>query len=530
MQLELFQGFDTFSGNPRNTVVTGTSGTPTRAATSYVMVCTDLEQLHTALQIDASVSASYGAFSADAKAKYVHDLDLTTNSVTVVVYACNNLTTGRTTALLPPDDVAHLTDSTKVREFVLNKGDSFVSEITKGGEYFATFTFLSQTSDEKTTVEASLQLKAGTPLSLDASVSTKLSSASSSAKVAYKLNQRLIGVSGVTPPAATSPSDIDGMVKFAMAFPSLTVDAPETVSFKVDGYEQILPMSVDFSGITQNRDAFLGTAATPGWGQMIVQLRGVMNDGKAIKNLYDFYGGHQDSDLDSRLRRVQQDLSDLYDHARAVEKDPTTVLPVTPPESCQYGSPEPEWIVVSASDDDFLAWGGAPFQDVSRDQIAQRTHLDAVEVWVGSENGYGVWRVRSTYSTRFPGNRFAEEHGGHGAASGGQESGVLTLADNEFITSMEGWAGSYFRYPILGGLILHTSAGQRWTTAHPPTEGVQVWPDPANPRKDNQTVIGFTGASGDCVNGLRPLAVQFRPVNWRQDRQPIDPGPLRSHG
>jgi hypothetical protein len=176
LQLELFQGFDTFSGNPRNTVVRGTSGTPSNASTSYVSVCTTMDQLLTALQIGASVSGSYKAFTADAKSQYVHDLNLTTNSVVVVVYASNTLTTGMTNAALPGN--LKLTNSTEVSEFVRANGDCFVSQISKGGEYFATFTFMSQTSEEKTAVEASLGLTAES--SIDASVSAKLTTTASS--------------------------------------------------------------------------------------------------------------------------------------------------------------------------------------------------------------------------------------------------------------------------------------------------------------------------------------------------------------
>ena len=123
--IELFQGFDTFSGDMKNTVVSGTSGTPAHEAESYYSVCTSLESVQRALKIDASVSGSYGAFSADAKAEYVHDLNLVTNSVVVVVYARNTVTTTMTDATLA--DGLKLDSAAEVDEFVAENGDAFAS-------------------------------------------------------------------------------------------------------------------------------------------------------------------------------------------------------------------------------------------------------------------------------------------------------------------------------------------------------------------------------------------------------------------
>jgi hypothetical protein len=509
--MELFQGFDTFGGKIKNTVVTGTSGTPAHAAESYYTVCTDLESVQKALKIDASVSGSYGAFSADAKAEYVHDLSLVTNSVVVVVYASNTTTTTMTNAELP--EGTKLTNTAEVNKFVHKNGDCFASQITKGGEYYATFTFYSQTTDEKTAVQASLNL--GVKGSLDASVSTQLSEAMSSAKVEYSMKSRLVGISGESGPSATGPSDVADIVNYAKDFKGKTMNSPETISFEVRNYEELLDPSVPFDGVTHNRQAFAGTAAEPGWGRVIARLTEVLNDCTAIKGLYDFYGGYKDKDLDSRANQVQTDLKGLFDLADKVRNNPTEVQPFTPPESYQWGIPEPEWILTSASDKNFLKWGAINYQDVSHDQIGQRVHLKQVQAWVGSENGYGVWRVRTTYSTQFPPGDFAIQRGGYGAGGGGSERLPLNLGDNEFVSSMAGWQGRYFSLAIVGALILKTSAGQTWQTDDAPTSGVQTWPDQGQPAKENQTVIGFVGSSGDVIDAIQPLAVEFRPVNWR---------------
>lgn len=256
--MELFQGFDTFSGNTRNTVVTGTSssGTPEEGE-AHVRVCTDLEQLHKALQVDSSVSVSYGAFSADAKAKYMQELNLTTNSVVVVVYASKTTTKSFTNVSLPKKVTDLLTDQARVRDFVHLNGDSYVREITTGSEYFATFTFMSETENEKTEIITSLSAKGGFgDVKAEASMATDLSTAVNSAKVRYDIDHKIIGVHGVVPPTpGPSEEAIKDMIEFAIGFPALPADSAETVSFTLEPYEQLLPgSSVDyFSGVTQNR-------------------------------------------------------------------------------------------------------------------------------------------------------------------------------------------------------------------------------------------------------------------------------------
>lgn len=539
LQLELFQGYDTFSGNPRNTVVRGTSGTPSSASTSYVSVCTTMDQLLTALQIGASVSGSYKAFTADAKSQYLHDLNLTTNSVVVVVYASNTLTTGMTNAALPGN--LKLANSTEVSEFVRANGDCFVSQISKGGEYFATFTFMSQTAEEKTAVEASLGLTAES--SLDASVSAKLTTTASSTNVQFTMNQSLTGVRGVAPPAATSPSDIDSMVKFAIGFPALTMNSPALVSFAVEPYEQILDPSVPFNGVTQNRTAFLGNPANMGWGQMIVQLQGVMNDCNAIKSLYAYYADHQDSGFESRSSQVQQDLTELYAYATSVDEDPTTdrsgKVPAT--KSISYGIPEAQYTVLVPVSQNFLhgeaSDEGSFSQDVTDDQTSQLWHLDEVSVWLltpdpspGAEEALTqpiVTQLVLTYSTQFPQQTTATVT--HGVlqldpeeAQVAEEVFQLTLGDNEFVTTMAGWLNtpvnlSFFGGPpsqtsLLGGLVFTTSAGQTARSSDgTPTES---W----STGTTGDILIGFASytVSGSFMIGIQPVVLRFQAVHWTQ--------------
>lgn len=516
--MELFQGFDTFSGETRNKVVTGTvEAAATEINAAEIMVCTDRETLDKALQIDASVSVSYGAFAADAKSHYVQDLHLTTNAVVVVLRASKTTKTTFTNAFLPTEVTDPLAIPAKVREFVHQNGDSFVREIVTGSAYFATFTFMSETEKEKTDIVNSLSSSYGLGDDKAAgSVAVNLSTALSSAKVRYDIHHMVIGVHDVKPPTyGSSVAEINNMVEFAIGFSELPADQAETVSFRVDPYEQLLPESVSerFSGVTKNRRAFLGGHAVTGWGQMIVQLTGVRNDCETIMNLFSLYGDLKDPNFDTQYRQVLQDLRHLDDHADTVRNDPTTEAAAPAPKSFSWGIPDPNFTVIVPVKRNFLnVGGGGFFEDVTLDQISQGVHLDKVTVR-SSTGGDRIFQVSATYSTKFPTEKvFTLVHGGED----GSLLPTLGLGSKEFITSMAGWTGHHRYgsgdYMMVTGLVFDTSNGQKWSTDsdHTPTD---KWPDPDQPTSD--VFIGFCGsATGDGVECIQPLVLRFKRVEW----------------
>ncbi len=517
--MELFQGFDTFSGETRNKVVTGTvEGGGTEIKAAEITVCTDREKLDKALQIDASVSVSYGAFAADAKSEYVQTLNLTTKAVVVVLRASKTTKTTVANASLPAKVTDPLTTQAMVRDFVHLNGDSYVKAVVAGSAYFATFTFMSETEEEKTDVINSLKFSYGLGDDKAAgSMAMNLSTALGSAKVRCDIRHLVIGVKDVKPPTyGRSVAEINNMIKFAIGFSNLPADRAETVSFQVVPYEQLLPGSV-FNRVTQNRRAFLGGHAVTGWGQKIVQLNGVKNDCKIISDLLRLYGNLQASDFDTKYGQVLQDLADLDDHAEAVRNDPTTEATAPAPESFSYGIPAPAFTVRVPVKQNFLNVGRVnSFEDVTPEQIPQGVHLDKVAVR-SSTGGDRIFQVSATYSTQFPTpNVFTLVHGG----GEGSLLPTLNLSHDEFITSMAGWTGHHRYgsgdYMMVTGLDFNTSTGLKWSTDpdHTPTD---KWPDEST-SPDGSAIdvfIGFAGsATDDGVECIQPLVLSFRGVKW----------------
>jgi hypothetical protein len=510
LHLELFQGYDTFTGTGKSTAISGTPGQPGNGIVqSFARVCTSLSELHDSLEVDASVSASYGAFAADAKASYLHTLDVTTNSVTVVIYARKTTTNGPSGPFqLPDETVQKLKTADDIADFVAEHGDSFVSEVTSGSEYIATYTFHSQTKDEQTQVEASLGFKyGGGSTSIDASISTKISNALKTTNVEYSINQIAFGLSSVAYP----PQEPDKMIDFANKFSTLSADAPTTVSFKLEPYENHLPVSVRrlFNPVRLNREAFVGTAGLPGsgWAGMLAQLEVLNNECDQLARIYRSYGGYKDDLFESRRAQAQADRVSLLKMLEDVDYDPLTLPTFTIPASLGYGTPTAAYTVVSEAP--LLGGdGGNPFQDATTQDIGRLIRLTQVQVY------HGVWidRLIATYTAS---QQIEPRSVVHGAGNG---SGTLVLAldDDECIVSMEGYKnGNGVGRTQVGWLKLVTSKGNTLVSdpnfTPQPDTNYASWSSQAHP---GEVIIGFAGRSGDALDAIQPLVLRLSPADW----------------
>jgi hypothetical protein len=171
----IFQGIDTFQGQLRSAGITGTSNGSNTTTTNTVSICTDTESVSEAISASASVSGSVMDTSADAKATFVENIGMTSTSVVVIVHTITQTTqTANTTQL--SDEAATvlgpLTGTQDVQDFYSDYGDSYVSQVVVGGEYYAAFVYDSTTTEQQETVTASLK---ASNLTFATSLSTSLS-------------------------------------------------------------------------------------------------------------------------------------------------------------------------------------------------------------------------------------------------------------------------------------------------------------------------------------------------------------------
>jgi len=328
----LFQGYDSMTDSGRQTAVTGTNQPTGGQSTSYCSICKTVTELAKSLQIDASLSASYmGLGSVDAKTSFFSSLNVTTYSLSIVVYASK--VTGsmtRTNAALKKD-IAIPADDDQLADFVSTYGDSYVSSITLGGEYYAVYTFYSESEEEQTKLEADLKASgvvAG--VSLSAELSTKMSSFSKTSTTRSAFNQKMTGIEN---PPAVGPDDIAG---FASRFATLTLDSPVVIAITTTGYEELAGFRRHFGPIIRARRYFIDNDGIVG---KLAQLKQIDNQTTLIKHIYEFYGNHQDKVLEQNQAAVRADIKAIRDQLDAYSDDPTQSFTEPPLPSLANGSP-----------------------------------------------------------------------------------------------------------------------------------------------------------------------------------------------
>jgi hypothetical protein len=486
---KLGQGYDTFANSGRSTLVTGTVTNSGVTSKCYYRVCYDVETLKSSLHISAAVSASFGVDSVDAKSRFVRELNVTTTSLSIVVYTnvinSNQVYTEYQIPGQLPQDA-----NTLFQEY----GDSFVSHLVKGAEYMAVYVFYCQSKQEQ--LELASTLKANGIAEggvIGGELQASLDSVQSQVTQRQTLQQL---ITGFTHPDYPGPG---GIIDFALNFGKKTPDAPAVVSYGTTGYEHAGTMPAGFPTIVANRALFLGNVAKPGLAQNLASRCAVLNQVEWIQETYAVYGGFVDTTLESRKTHIVADRETLATLIDTIDGNPT--VPATQPEllSLRYGSPVLTYQVSPAGGQVWGGWGGESFPEdvtgaaVVAHQVLQRIVLQG-DKWMDA--------ISLTYTSS--GGLQTYVHGGQG----GSDSNPFTLNAGEVITSV---GYSFGRY--VNQLTLTTSLRQ--TMSWPPD------PDSA-PNNGSYTVpsgsvlLGFQGRSDRYLDQLQPILLTFSPATWVQ--------------
>jgi hypothetical protein len=484
----VFQGYDSVTGRGLATVLTGE--TQTTGGTSQVSyrVCTDMATLSEALEVNQSLSVSLGPFgSIDQKLQFIHNLKVTTNSVSIVVYAKHTMGSDTMTDAALKPGIKPPSSLSELRQFFRSYGDSFLGSRVRGGEYYAVYTFYSQTREEQT--QLTLDMKAQGIFeggSVDASLQTKISTFKSSTSTRSAFDQNISGI--LNPKLPTS----DKIIQFAIDFPSIPLDAPAIIGFETSGYEHV-PGFGSFQPIARNRDFFVGDSVVGGLTSKLVEVQQLENQITWIKNVYDFYGGYADAKLANVLVQAKADHGTINQLIRSYEEDPTQSFTMPKLPSLDYGSPAMAVPQISLTP----SWGGDggdPFNDVDlRTSIPQHTRVAAV----GLRTGGLVDRLSTTYEN--VGGSWETRHGG----GGGEDRGTLQLLPGQFITGVTGRSGGrvdHLKITISDGRTLEGGGGGG---------GPFSWSVPSG-----SFVLGFAGRSGANLDRIQVIFGAFRPSIW----------------
>jgi hypothetical protein len=164
----------------------------------------------------------------------MQSLNVTTYSISIVVSARHGLGKNVVTNVKINPDITPPDDEDSIRYFFRAYGDSQVSSISLGGEYYAVYVLYSQTSSEQTQLISDLQAKGlYSGVSVDGDLQAKVSSFMSTTSTRTQLRQT---VSGIENPKLPLDGNIIG---YATAFPGLELDAPKIIKYETTGYEHV---------------------------------------------------------------------------------------------------------------------------------------------------------------------------------------------------------------------------------------------------------------------------------------------------
>lgn len=490
----IMQGYDTFSASGRATAVTGDTSTINAHGRCDYTVCTSTQSLNSALDISASISAEFGFGGGDAKSEYVRNLATTSTSVVIAIYA--SVVTGTAVVTNPRlKDGVKPPDAAGLDSFFQGYGDSYISSLTHGGEYIATYTFYSQTRTEQQKVVAALQAHgvAGTG-TVSGGVDVAVSQVGSSEQVRVSFSQQLFGFSGVALPSQ------DQMVTFALGLSARTPGTPTVVAYETEGYEHVPGMDPRvWDSLLDARDLFLDHTLGAGVAGAVQAVDAMASQTAWLRRVYAAYGYTLDADFGPRARAVEGDATALRAFIRKLQRDPTRsyTLPALP--SLEYGLPVLN-VTTPVLAQQWGGSGGAAFWDVNMQTVLDAAPVRQVAMWASN---IAARRIDTTY-----GHAPAISHGGTGGDKGSPLQ-PLVLEPGEFISAMSGRWGTTLDY-----LTLTTTRDQK-REGGGPGGGPYSWTVPPPAGAKYTVVVGFGGRSGWDLDALGPMTSTFSPATWQ---------------
>jgi hypothetical protein len=487
---KLFRGYDGIvRGMLNESAVTGGSDDHGGGRTVVnIQVCESASKLAKALEIDASLSVSYlKALNVTAKMNFMKKLNATARSVSIVVYACHETGSSTASNVKLKDDVKAPNNDDEAADFVAIYGDSYVSEATQGGEYYAVYTFHTETEKQQQELKAELDAKGViSSVTVKAEAQTKLSDFLKKTTTSWTFDQEVTGLRNPSLP------DQDKLVQFAIEFSKTEPTAAVITGFKVSGYEGVPGIGrTKFTKISKNRRHFLGAEGVL---LAFAHLTGIRNQIAWLKRIYRRYNYKGDAELNSFEIAVTKDLATINEQIDDYQDNPAADFKKPDLPSLAKGEPVLTYAVgqtqsfggEGAGNFNFMAVGEAFRNQV---KIASIRLADGENVVKRIEIGYAS--DKSTWTVV------------QGAADGiGRE--LFILEDDHFPKKFRINHGTY-----VDRIEIHLDDG-RFTSAGGSGGGMTEWTVP-----QGSVVLGFAGRAGAKLDQLKIVHAALKPAEYR---------------
>lgn len=497
--VDLFQGFSSAEGKAKPaTVIKGESSTGNASSDIGVKVTASSFELRQALGISREAGIGMdGLGNISQLTEFYQSLNITETTLCVIAYAKRYISTVSVTNASLKDGIKAPTTANEVNEFVYSYGDTFVSEITKGGQYWAVFTFHCKSIEQMTEVKNNLAAQGVIDgIDVKASLTSKLSVASSNFNMTYEFTQKMIGVESEKYPSQ------DEAIDFVLNFindDKVKIDG--ICAFKITSYFDVAGMSRAFQVVKQNQDLLYDSGVGKQFKQCglykLNQLDSIARSVAIIDDVYVRLNGTPDKSFTQQRAVVLSDQSALIKVFEDYVRDPAAaiVLPETP--SLDYGVPALQ-LETETSADSVGGEGGSTFSDYA---VFRDFHEIGLPVAISIQAGKYIDQISTEYKNN-TNSRLIIVHG----RPGGEQKMTIELHPGEFIEKITAQGGNYvdyIKFELNTGVSFSAGTFQAHLT-------LKTLFDAANGFR----FYGYIGRSKSWIDKLQVLSVRPAGVIW----------------
>jgi hypothetical protein len=487
-------GYNSVGGDLRSAAVSVDTVAGGANSQVSVQVCKGVVELSQALQIKQSLSAEYAEiFKADEKMEFVRKQNATSETISIVVYARHE---SRVVTAKNPKLIADPMPKT-AEAFATGYGDSFVSSLVSGGEYYAVYTFYTETVEKQEELRLELQGKGiVSGLEIGGGFEMAIDNFTKTSKTAWQFDQQ---ISGIENPSLPNRKD---MIDFAIKFPKTEPDSPVVISFTTTPYEKVPSFPLDFTAIAANRSYFVGGSLSGGLTASLLELVSLLNKIDWLKGIYECYGYEGDTKLDELAGQAEAELDAIRKQFEEYQNYPARRFDKPPLPSLKKGIPV---LAFSKGATSLIGRkdGGGPFDYPGGTEEA--LHSQRRLAWVKLRAGADLDRIELRYHD-IHGEGPLLSYGG----TGGTDSNAVTLDHDEFIV------GGLVRVSDDGQLHrINLTTNRNGTIAAGGHDGHEV--NLQVPQ--NVIVLGFQGRCGAKVDALQLVYAQLQPAKYTARRR-----------
>lgn len=510
---ELFQGFDNFSQSSRSIAVAGQERTANSRKAYFYNVATSIEEVLSTLELSVDLAYS-GIVDLDAKTKYFHSLDIQENNVVIIVkYRVNKDVIQRD--VHPIESIRDQLEKKEISEqdFFYRYGDSYVSKVSNGGIYCASYIFRSRSKAEQISLEAEIKAS-GLTMSgkVDGGFAGAIKEIERSVSVRVDFRQKLIGFSDFHGRLPSSASEIS---KFVADLSSYSGPLDAVINFETVGYEHVYPVlksrkTWDF--LNANKKFRLENMSI-----YRLRLEVLIKEMEYIKSIYIIYSYDKDDVLNERLKdshefKLKWDAA-LDSVAENPFQDPTALAKEID-RSKLWGDQLP--VLSYSVRDHFLCGmhGGHAFSDVnSAIDVLRGKHISQIE----AHYGLYIDKISTTYKSMDGDSQLCA----HGGTGGNRVPVPVSVPPGSRIDAITGFSGWYV------DTLNITVNGVVTTLGRPHSDPNFEW----NYKDDvGEIVIGFYGRSAWYLDQLGLILLRLDDAKWIENRDTLKADPIPIQG